>query len=95
MADIMVTFAHDFATKWEMEAFARQDMKGFEAIKDQLVDLGMTDAKHGILFGQKDKYRTIAVLSFKDIEAYQKCMKSLRAAIGTKRSSRYFGKKPM
>lgn len=30
MADIMVTFAHDFATKWEMEAFARQDMKGFE-----------------------------------------------------------------
>ena len=36
MADIMVTFAHDFATKWEMEAFARQDMKGFEAIKDQL-----------------------------------------------------------
>ena len=74
MADIMVTFAHDFATKWEMEAFARQDMKGFEAIKDQLVALGMTDAKHGILFGQKDKHRTIAVLSFKDIEAYQKCM---------------------
>ena len=56
MADIMVTFAHDFATKWEMEAFARQDMKGFEAIKDQLVALGMTDAKHGILFGQKDKH---------------------------------------
>ena len=74
MADIMVTFAHDFTTKWEMEAFARQDMKGFEAIKDQLVELGMTDAKHGVLFGQKDKYRTIAVLSFKDIEAYQKCM---------------------
>ena len=44
---------YDFATKWEMEAFVRQDMKGFEAIKDQLVDLGMTDAKHGILFGQK------------------------------------------
>ena len=62
MADIMVTFAHDFATKWEMEAFVRQDMKGFEAIKDQLVALGMTDAKHGILFGQKDKHRTIAVL---------------------------------
>ena len=39
MADIMVTFAHDFATKWEMEAFARR-MKGFEAIKDQLVSLG-------------------------------------------------------
>ena len=74
MADIMVTFAHDFATKWEMEAFARQDMKGFEAIKDQLVALGMTNAKHGILFGQKDKHRTIAVLSFKDIEAYQKCI---------------------
>ena len=56
MADIMVTFAHDFTTKWEMEAFARQDMKGFEAIKDQLVELGMTDAKHGVLFGQKDNY---------------------------------------
>ena len=47
--------------------------EGFR-IKDQLVALGMTDAKHGILFGQKDKHRTIAVLSFKDIEAYQKCM---------------------
>ena len=53
MADIMVTFAHEFTTKWDMEALARQDLQGFEAIKDQLVALGMIDAKHGILFGQK------------------------------------------
>ena len=53
MADIMVTFAHDFATKWEMEAFARQDMKGFEAIKDQLVDLGMTDESMASCLGKK------------------------------------------
>ena len=39
MADIMVTFAHDFATKWEMEAFADKTW-GFEAIKDQLWRLG-------------------------------------------------------
>ena len=55
MADIMVTFAHNFTTKWEMEAFARQDMKGFEAIKDQLVELGMTDAKHGVVWQKSNQ----------------------------------------
>jgi len=74
MSDIMISYTHDFATKYEMEAYIRDDLKAFDAIKDHLIELGMTGAKHGILFGQKDKYRTIAVLTFKDTESYKNCV---------------------
>ena len=51
MADIMV---HSPILRPSGDgSFARRDMKGFEAIKDQLVELGMSDAKHGVLFGQR------------------------------------------
>ena len=55
MADIMVVHSPRLCNKVGDGSLTarRQDMKGFEAIKDQLVALGMTDAKHGILFGQK------------------------------------------
>ena len=74
MSDIMITYAHDFATRWEMEAYVRKDLEAFDAIKDHLIELGMTGAKHGVMFGQKDKHRTIAVLTFKDVESYKKCV---------------------
>ena len=88
MADIMVTFAHDFTTKWEMEAFARQDMKGFEAIKDQLIELGLVGTEHGIMFSQKDKFRHMGVMRFKDAEAYKRCMEVIEGTEWDKEISR-------
>ena len=53
MAAIMATFTHDFATKWELEAHIRKDLEDFMKIKDQLIELGLIGAEHGILFNQK------------------------------------------
>ena len=75
MAAVMATFAHDFATKWEMEAHIRRDTDQFLEIKDQLVELGLVGAEHGIMFSQKDKFRHMGVMRFKDAEAYKNCMK--------------------
>ena len=55
-----------------MEAYIRKDLEAFDAIKDHLIELDMTGAKHGVMFGQTDKHRTIAVLTFKDVESYKK-----------------------
>ena len=78
MAAVMATFTHDFATKWEMEAHIKKDLDDFMEIKDQLLDLGLTGAEHGIMFSQKDKFRHMGVMRFKDAEAYKKCMEVLR-----------------
>ncbi len=75
MAAVMATFTHDFATKWEMEAHIRKDLDGFMEIKDQLIKLGLIGAEHGIMFSQKDKFRHMGVMRFKDAEAYKNCMK--------------------
>ena len=74
MAAVMATFTHDFATKWEMEAHIKKDWDGFMEIKDQLIKLGLIGAEHGIMFSQKDKFRHMGVLRFKDAEAYKNCM---------------------
>ena len=74
MAAVMATFTHDFATKWEMEAHIRKDLDGFMEIKDQLIKLGLKGAEHGIMFSQKDKFRHMGVMRFKDAEAYKDCM---------------------
>ena len=74
MAAVMATFTQDFATKWEMEAHIRRDTDQFLEIKDQLVELGLVGAEHGIMFSQKDKFRHMGVLRFIDAEAYKNCM---------------------
>ena len=74
MTAVMATFTHDFATKWEMEAHIREDLDGFMEIKDQLIKLGLIGAEHGIMFSQKDKFRHVGVMRFKDAEAYKNCM---------------------
>ena len=80
MAAVMATFTHDFATKWEMEAHIRKDLDDFMEIKDQLIELGLVGAEHGIMFNQKDKFRHIAIMRFKDAEAYKNCMEVLESA---------------
>ena len=74
MASIMATYAQDFATKWELVAQNKRDLETFEKLSDRLIELGLTSAKHGILFNQKDKHRLIAVMEFKNTEAYKNCM---------------------
>ena len=74
MAAVMATFTHDFATKWEMEAHIRKDLDDFMEIKDQLIELGLVGAEHGIMFNQKDKFRHMGIMRFKDAEAYKHCM---------------------
>ena len=88
MAAVMATFTHDFATKWEMEAHIRKDMEGFMEIKDQLIKLGLIGAEHGIMFSQKDKFRHMGVLRFKDAEAYKKCMELIDGTEWDKEISR-------
>jgi hypothetical protein len=56
MASIMATYAQDFATKWELVAQNKRDLETFDKLSDQLMELGMTSAKHGILFNQKNTY---------------------------------------
>ena len=75
MASIMATYAQDFATKWELEAQNKRDLETFDKLSDQLILLGMISAKHGVLFNQKDKHRLIAIMEFKDTNAYKNCMK--------------------
>ena len=74
MASIMATYAQDFATKWELEAQNKRDLETFDKLSDKLVALGMTSARHGILFNQKDKHRIIAIMEFKNTEAFKNCM---------------------
>ena len=88
MAAVIATFAHDFATKWEMEAHIRRDTDQFLEIKDQLVELGLVGAEHGILFNQKDKHRHISVLRFNIAEAYKICMELINGADWDKEISR-------
>ena len=88
MAAIMATFTHDFATKWELEAHIRRDTDQFLEIKDQLVELGLVGAEHGIMFSQKDKFRHMGVLRFKDAEAYKNCMEVINGTDWDKEISR-------
>ena len=74
MASIMATYAQDFATKWELEAQNKRDLETFDKLSDQLVTLGMTSARHGVLFNQKDKHRLIAIMEFRDTDAFKNCM---------------------
>ena len=74
MASIMATYAQDFATKWELEAQNKRDLETFDKLSDRLISLGMTSARHGILFNQKDKHRLIAIMEFKNTEAFKNCM---------------------
>mgnify|MGYP001501470754 FL=1 len=69
MAEIMATYTHDFVSKYEMEAHIRRVTDQFLEIKDQLVELGLVGAEHGIMFNQKDKFRHMGVMRFKDAEA--------------------------
>ena len=80
MAEIMATYTHDIVSKYEMEAHIRRVTDQFLEIKDQLVELGLVGAEHGILFNQKDKHRHISVLRFKDAEAYKICMELINGA---------------
>ena len=70
----MATYAQDFAPKWELEAQNRRDLETFDKLSDQLVTLGMTSARHGVLFNQKDKHRLIAIMEFRDTDAFKNCM---------------------
>ena len=70
----MATYAQDFATKWELEAQNKRDLETFDKLSDQLVTLGMTSARHGVLFNQKDKHRLIAIMEFRDTDAFKNCM---------------------
>ena len=88
MAAVMATFAHDFATKWEMEAHKKKEWDEFMEIKDQLIKLGLIGAEHGIMFSQKDKFRHMGVLRFKDAEAYKNCMEVIDGAEWDKEISR-------
>ena len=74
MASIMATYAQDFVTKWELEAQNKRDLETFDKLSDQLVTLGMTSARHGVLFNQKDKHRLIAIMEFRDTDAFKNCM---------------------
>ena len=88
MTAVMATFTHDFATKWEMEAHIREDLDGFMEIKDQLIKLGLIGAEHGIMFSQKDKFRHVGVMRFKDAEAYKNCMEVIDGTDWDKELSR-------
>lgn len=79
MASIMATYAQDFATKWELEAQNKRDLDIFDNLSDRLIELGMISARHGVLFNQKDKHRLIAILEFKDADAYKNCMELIEA----------------
>ena len=79
MASIMATYAQDFATKWELEAQNKRDLDIFDNVSERLIALGMISARHGVLFNQKDKHRLIAILEFKDAEAYKNCMELIEA----------------
>lgn len=78
MGKIMATFTHDFATRWELEAHMKKDLDSFMAIKENLMEAGMTHAKHGILFGQKDKFRHMGMMEFDSVEAFNACMEIVR-----------------
>ena len=88
MAEIMATYTHDFVSKYEMEAHIRRVTDQFLEIKDQLVELGLVGAEHGIMFSQKDKFRHMGVLRFKDAEAYKNCMEVINGADWDKEISR-------
>ena len=88
MAAVMATFTHDFATKWEMEAHIKKDIDDFMKIKDQLIELGLVGTDHGIVFSQKDKFRHMGVMRFKDAEAYKKCMELIDGTEWDKEISR-------
>ena len=75
MASIMAIYAQDFATKWELESQNKKDLETFDKISGQLIALGLTYARHGILFNQKDKHRLIAIMEFRDTDAFKNCMK--------------------
>ena len=80
MAKIMATFTHDFATRWDLEAHIKKDRDDFMKIKDQMIEFGMIDAEHVVLFSQKDKHRHMGVLRFKDVAAYKKRMELMNGA---------------
>ena len=88
MAEIMATYTHDFVSKYEMEAHIRRVTDQFLEIKDQLVELGLLGAEHGIMFSQKDKFRHMGVLRFKDAEAYKNCMEVIDGTEWDKEISR-------
>ena len=74
MSAFMVTFTHDFATKWEMEAHIRRGFEQTMPLQDKMAELGLTGVEHGILCGQKDKHRHMTIMRFKSAEAYKMCM---------------------
>ncbi len=88
MAAVIATFTHDFATKWEIEAHIKRDLDDFMEIKDQLIELGLIGAEHGIMFSQKDKFRHMGVLRLKDAEAYKNCMEVINGTDWDKEISR-------
>ena len=63
-------------------------MDQFLAIKDRLIELGLTSAEHGIMSTQKDKFRHMGVMRFKDAEAYKKCMEVIEGTEWDKEISR-------
>ena len=80
MGKIMATFTHDFANQYEFEAHQKKDMDSFMAIKDKLIEAGMTKAQHGVLFGQEGKFRHMGMMFFDSVEAFNRCMEVVRNA---------------
>ena len=51
----------------------------FGNLSGRLIELVMISTRHVVLFKQKDKHRLIAILEFKDAEAYKNCMELIEA----------------
>ena len=49
-------------------------------IKDQLIELGLVGAEHGIMFNQNDKFRHMGIMRFKDAKAYKNCIEVINGA---------------
>ena len=58
MSAFMVTFTHDFATMWEMEAHIRRGFEQTMPLQDKMAELRLTGVDHGILCGQKGQTQT-------------------------------------
>jgi hypothetical protein len=80
MDKIMATFTHDFATQWELEAHMKKDLVSFMAIKDKLIEAGLTHSKHGVLAGQQGKFRHMGIMFFDSVEAFNACIEIIRNA---------------
>ena len=63
MSAFMVTFTHDFATKWEMEAHIRRGFEQTMPLQDKMAELGLTGVEHGILCCQKEQLHNGQVMN--------------------------------